>query len=251
MPPISPPSVTPRAKAASCVIDQLDALIFDVDGTLAETEEAHRLAFNKAFAEAGLDWDWTPDLYRKLLKVTGGKERIAWFMASRTEDPLAGREADIDLLIRRLHARKTELYATRVAAGAVTLRPGIEPLIREARRRDVRLAIATTTSWPNVEALIGAALGREVLGWFDAVACGDMAALKKPAPDVYDLALAALGIPAARAVAIEDSWNGVRAAKAAGLAVIATPSLYSANDDFTEADVVCEPHQIAGQLGWA
>ncbi len=233
------------------MIDQLDALIFDVDGTLAETEEAHRLAFNEAFAEAGLDWDWTPDLYRELLKVTGGKERIAWFLAYPPGNLLEGLDADIDLFIRRLHGRKTELYASRVAAGAVALRPGIEPLIREARRRRIQLAIATTTSRPNVEALIGAALGREILGWFDAVACGDMAALKKPAPDVYDLALAALGVPAARAVAIEDSWNGVRAAKAAGLTVIATPSLYSANDDFTEADLVCEPHQIALRLGWS
>ena len=217
----------------------IEALIFDVDGTLAETEEAHRLAFNDAFAEAGLDWDWTPDLYRELLKVTGGKERIGHY---RSLSPTA---------IAALHARKTVLYAARIGGGAVPLRPGIEALIAEARRRGVRLAIATTTSRPNIDALIGATLGPEGAGWFEAIACGDDVAAKKPDPEVYHLALATLGAPAAHAVAVEDSWNGVRAAKGAGLWVIATPSLYSAADDFSEADLVCDAPDIAARLGWA
>jgi HAD superfamily hydrolase (TIGR01509 family) len=216
-----------------------EALIFDVDGTLAETEEAHRLAFNAAFAEAGLDWVWGPEIYRDLLKVTGGKERMSHFHPAASA-----------ALIANVHARKTMLYAARVAAGDVPLRPGIKALITEARRRGVRLAIATTTSRPNIDALIGATLGSAAITWFKSIACGDDVPVKKPAPDVYTLALDGLDLPASRAVAIEDSWNGVQSAKSAGLRVIATPSVYSAADDFADADIVCEPEAIAARLGW-
>ena len=226
------------------MFEDLRAIIFDVDGTLAETEEAHRLSFNAAFAEAGLAWSWTRDDYRELLKVTGGKERIAHFMA---REGLPADEAGV----RRLHARKTDLYTARVAAGEVALRPGIAALIGEARRRGVALAISTTTSLPNIEALLAANLGENALAGFAAIACGDMVAAKKPAPDVYRLALAGLGLPAAQAVAIEDSWNGIRSARGAGLEVIATPSLYSAGEDFSEAALVTTPDQIAAALGWA
>jgi HAD superfamily hydrolase (TIGR01509 family) len=225
-------------------IGPIDALIFDVDGTLAETEEAHRISFNEAFADAGLPWRWTQDDYRDLLKVTGGKERIAHFMA------ISGSPAPAEL-IPALHARKTELYTARVAGGAVGFRPGIEALMAEARRRGVALAIATTTSRPNVDALIAAVLGAGALDDFKAIACGDMVRAKKPAPDVYNLALEQLGVAPARAVAIEDSCNGVRSARAAGLAVVATPSLYSACDDFSEATVVTTPDAIAAALGWS
>ncbi len=240
----------------------IDALIFDVDGTLAETEEAHRQSFNLAFAEAGLDWNWSQDDYRVLLKVTGGKERIAHYIStlergfsspfgrSPPEGGDGGSSAEPMNFIRRLHARKTEIYAAEVTSGAVTLRPGIESLLREAMARGVTLAIATTTSRPNVDALLTATLGPEGVTWFKAIACGDMVEAKKPAPDIYDLALNMLGIPAERAVAIEDSWNGVRSARAAGLAVIATPSLYSAGEDFSEAVAVTKPEAIVGVLGW-
>lgn len=216
----------------------VEALVFDVDGTLAETEEAHRQAFNAAFAEAGLDWDWTPGLYGELLKVTGGKERIAHHR------PLP------PSVIAGLHARKTALYAARVAGGAAPLRPGVEALIGEARVRGVRLAIATTTSRPNIDALLAATLGAHAAAWFEAIVCGEDVAAKKPDPEVYRLALAKLGLPAERAIAIEDSWNGVRAAKTAGLRVIATPSLYTAADDLSQADLVCQAPDIAAHLGW-
>jgi beta-phosphoglucomutase-like phosphatase (HAD superfamily) len=155
--------------------DPIDALIFDVDGTLAETEEAHRISFNEAFADAGLPWRWTRDDYRDLLKVTGGKERIAHFIA------ISGSPVSADL-VPALHARKTELYGAHIAGGAVGFRPGIEALMAEARRRDVALAIATTTSRPNVDALLAAVLGPGALSDFRAIACGDMVKAKKPAP---------------------------------------------------------------------
>jgi beta-phosphoglucomutase-like phosphatase (HAD superfamily) len=235
---------------------EIDALVFDVDGTLAETEEAHRLSFNEAFAEAGLPWLWSEDDYRHLLKVTGGKERIAHYLSLFPPPEWGGTGGEAARVgpaaaARALHARKTEIYTARVAAGAVAFRPGIEDLISEARRRGVALAIATTTSRPNVDALLGAVLGPESPRWFKAIACGDMVTAKKPAPDVYELALRELGVPAARAVAIEDSWNGLSAARAAGLAVIATPSLYCAEDDFSDATIVTTPERIAAALGWS
>jgi HAD superfamily hydrolase (TIGR01509 family) len=234
------------------MFEPLEALIFDVDGTLAETEEAHRESFNAAFAEAGLPWAWSRDDYRELLKVTGGKERIAHFMAlPPADDTLAFPMAERDAFIRRLHARKTELYTASVASGSVALRPGIEALMDEARRRGLKIAIATTTSRPNVDALLEAALGEGAAARFAAIACGDMVKAKKPAPDVYELALEGLALPASRAVAIEDSWNGVRSARAAGLKVIGIPSLYSAGDDFSEATLVTRPEAIAAALGWA
>ncbi len=212
------------------------ALIFDVDGTLAETEEAHREAFNAAFAEAGLPWFWTVEDYRRLLTTTGGKERI--FRHVRETEPgrasyLAGHQ---DPFVARLHARKTEIYTAAVARGGAPLRPGIAALVAGARERGLKLAIATTTSRPNVDALLAAHPDALPAHWFQAMACGDEVAAKKPAPDVYLLALERLGLAAEETVAVEDSENGVRSARAAGIAVAAIPSLYSRDDDFSAAD---------------
>ncbi|HUO53239.1 MAG TPA: HAD-IA family hydrolase [Rhodoblastus sp.] len=208
----------------------IEAVIFDMDGTLAETEEVHRLAFNRAFADFGLDWSWDVPLYRQLLKVTGGKERISHFIA------LTGGVADPDF-VAKLHRAKTDLYTAMVDDGAVALRPGVEDFIAAARRRGLKLAIATTTSMPNIDSLLKATLGP---GWreiFPVVGAGDMVDKKKPAPDVYELALRDLGLPPERCVAIEDSRNGVLAARAAGLPVIAVRSTFSSDDDLGGAEV--------------
>lgn len=203
----------------------IQALIFDVDGTLAETEEAHRAAFNQTFAEFGLDWVWDQALYAKLLRVAGGKERIRAFV-QRHRPETAG--TGLDLRVAALHKRKTEIYTAHVATGAVGLRPGIARLVDQARRAGLRLAVATTTTRANVFALM-AGTGLEP-DWFAAIACADDAPLKKPHPQVYHLALSRLGLPAAACRAIEDSANGVRAAQAAGIAVVMTPSLYTQDD---------------------
>ena len=211
------------------------ALIFDVDGTLAETEEAHRVSFNAAFVEAGLDWIWSQSDYRNLLRITGGKERILHYIESWGAAPPP---AERDNAIHTLHRRKTQLYAERVAAGDVPLRPGIETLLRTARDYGFRLAIATTTSRSNVDALLAANLGQDAVNWFAAIVCGDMIAHKKPAPDVYEEVLRTLRLRPDETIAIEDSWNGVQAARNAGIAVVAIPSLYSADDDFSNAAAV-------------
>ncbi len=199
----------------------LEALIFDVDGTLAETEDIHRQCFNAAFAGAGLDWHWSPEAYARLLQVTGGKERIR-----RYADGLAGSPALDEAAIRRLHAAKTGHYVAAVQAGSVTLRPGVRRLLHEARDAGLRLAIATTTTPENVDALLSAALGREGPGLFEVIGAGDMVPRKKPAPDIYRLVLDRLGLPPERCVAFEDTANGLRSALGAGLRVVVTASAY-------------------------
>jgi HAD superfamily hydrolase (TIGR01509 family) len=215
---------------------RIEALIFDVDGTLADTEEAHRESFNDAFRAHDLEFRWGRELYGELLRVTGGKERLAaFFDRARVSD---GERARLHGLIPRLHATKTSFYRERIESGRVPLRSGVRRLMTEARAAGVRLAIASTTSPENVSALLEGALGYEALADFSVIATGDAVPRKKPAPDIYLLALGRLGITARSAVAFEDSAIGVAAAKAAGLLTIATPSDWTRGQDFAAADLV-------------
>ena len=214
------------------------AIIFDVDGTLAETEETHRKAFNHAFRSAGLDWAWDQDLYRRLLAVTGGKERIRYFI-----EDFGGAGAprgDLDGFIRELHAEKTSAYTRMVSSGELELRPGVRELINLARDRGFRLAIATTTTPANVDALLGANFGEAGQGLFEAVCAGDSVPNKKPAPDVYLKALDELGLPAANCIAVEDSRNGLLSASAAGIRTVVTPGIYTHDENFDEAALVID-----------
>jgi HAD superfamily hydrolase (TIGR01509 family) len=212
------------------VIARARALIFDVDGTMAETEEVHRRAFNDAFVNAGLDWHCDQPTYGKLLRVAGGKERIGAFaMRKRSMPLLSNRE------IAELHQIKTVRYAELIATGGCPLRPGVEAVLRNARRRNQRLAIATTTSRANVDALLSVALGEDWAEWFEAIIAGEDVRAKKPAPDVYLMMLVRLSLPASRCIAIEDSRNGLLAASRAGIPVLFTRSAYFRDDDCSEA----------------
>jgi HAD superfamily hydrolase (TIGR01509 family) len=213
----------------------LKSLIFDVDGTLADTEELHRRAFNDSFAEAGLGWVWDADLYGRLLAVTGGKERIRYFI-----DRFGGRPDLPADEIAALHTVKTARYKHLVTDGALRLRPGIERLLREARSAGIRLAIATTTTPANVAALLSATLGPDGAGWFDVIAAGDEVAAKKPAPDIYHLALQRLGLNAADCIAFEDTPNGVISARSAGIATVASISSYGGSGPFPGAMAVVD-----------
>lgn len=205
----------------------LEALIFDVDGTLAETEELHRLAFNDAFAAAGLGWAWDEPLYGRLLEVTGGKERMRHYI-----DAHGGLPALDAAAIAALHRDKTARYTALVAGGGVAFRPGVLRLMDEADDAGLRIAIATTTSPANVEALLLAALGPDGPARFAAVAAGDVVRAKKPAPDIYHLALEQLGLPAHACLALEDTPNGLRAALGAGIPTVVTASLYGGTEGF-------------------
>ena len=210
------------------------ALLFDIDGTFSETEETHRAAFNETFAAYDLPWVWDRPLYKKLLEVTGGKERMKYYI-DQWKPPQGERAIP---LIPELHADKTKRYTAMVDTGVAQPRPGIKRLIHEARTAGMKVAIATTTSLPNVESLIVATLGPDGMSLFDAVAAGDVVKKKKPAPDIYLLALDQLGIPASQAIAFEDSINGLRSATAAGLPSVITPSIYTDDQDFTGAFAV-------------
>ncbi len=214
----------------------IEALIFDVDGTLADTEETHRQAFNAAFLEHDLNWNWSSHQYLDLLNISGGKERIAQYIESLKLP--AEEKQRLQGSVAAIHRTKTRTFAELIRDGRSPLRPGVARLIREAREAGVKLGLASTTSPANVEALISAGLGEEGYHWFNAIACADEVPNKKPAPDVYNVVLSTLGLQASACVALEDSGNGVRAAKAAGLFTIAIPTIWTQTQDLSEADLV-------------
>lgn len=229
---------------AAELIRRAAALIFDVDGTLAETEELHRQAFNHAFARHGLDWQWDRAVYKDLLRVTGGKERMRAYHARL---PIAPPLPDAD--IAALHRIKTAHYAELIETCCCPLRPGVIELLAAAKSRGQRLAIATTTSHGNIDALLSRALGTNWAAEFEVIVAGDDVRHKKPAPDVYLETLARLKLDASSCVAIEDSANGLIAASRANIPVIITLSMFFSDDDFAAAQCVLDDlsELVAGQ----
>ena len=230
----------------------LQVLLFDVDGTLADTEDIHRQAFNAAFTDAGLDWNWDRQLYKALLAVTGGKERIRFYLDNwLSDDPVSAMSANT---IADLHARKTTFYTGMLADGSVALRPGVERLMREALDAGLRLGLATTTTPGNVTALLQHSFSADTTGWFEVIAAGSVVPNKKPAPDIYNYIMDRMNIAPDKCLAFEDSANGLQSAGDAGLIALVTVNAYTDDHDFTAAalvlDTLGEPgqpcHVIAG-----
>ncbi len=233
---------------------ELRALIFDIDGTLADTERyGHRVAFNLAFAEAGLDWHWSEDLYAELLAVTGGKERIRFFVGRdspslpeaiahrlQSSDVATDPNPQLNEWIAELHQAKNHHYAQLIRAHKIPPRPGVVRLIQDARDAGLRLAIATTSAYDNAIALIETIFAPDSPSWFEVIAAGDIVPHKKPAPDIYQSVLQELSLDAEECLAFEDSEHGLQSATQAGLATIVTRNDYTWDQNFSEAVLVLD-----------
>lgn len=220
-------------------MSSLEALIFDVDGTLADTErDGHRIAFNQAFADAGLDWDWTVDLYGELLAVTGGKERIRFYLDKY--NTRFQRPTNFDDFVAGLHKAKTRFYTQLMEEGKIPLRTGVVRLLNEAREAGMRLAIATTTTPENVTSLLGNTLGEDAISWFEVIGAGDIVPAKKPSPDIYQYVMQEMALSPRQCFAFEDSHNGIRSSMHAGLHTLITVNDYTRNDDFSGARLVLD-----------
>jgi HAD superfamily hydrolase (TIGR01509 family) len=217
----------------------LQGLIFDVDGTIANTErDGHRIAFNEAFREAKLDWYWSEELYGELLDIAGGQERIIHYV--QTYCPEFEPPAPLSEFALQLHEMKMRHYPTLLADGNIPLRPGVERLLKEARDNGIPLAIATTSALPNVVALLEHTLGIESLEWFEVIAAGNVVPHKKPAPDVYFYVLEKMGWSAENCLVIEDSNQGLTAARGAGLRTLITYNSYTCSHNFDGAWIVLD-----------
>jgi HAD superfamily hydrolase (TIGR01509 family) len=225
----------------------LRALIWDVDGTIAETErDGHRVAFNRAFQEVGVPWVWDVAEYGRLLWVAGGLERLLHDMQSRAQAP---RDPALrERLARTLHRRKNQHYAEIVAAGGIGLRPGVRRLLDECAGAGLVQAVATTTSRANVETLFASQLGSAWRERFAAIVCAEDAPARKPDPLVYHVVLDRLGIAAGDTLALEDSPIGLAAANGAGVAAVITRSAYFAEESFTGCAGMCD--DLDKPLSW-
>lgn len=212
---------------------RLRAVVLDVDGTLVDSErDGHRVAFNRAFEEAGLEDRWGVELYGELLEVTGGERRLNTYFEQRGMAEDERRE-----LAGRLHARKTELFTAMAREGEIEPRPGIPELLEELEEANVRLSVATTGSRAWVRPLLDRLFGLER---FETIVTSEEAPERKPDPSAHRMALAHLGLPASAAPALEDSLNGLRAARAAGLACVVVVNDYTREQDFSGADLVLD-----------
>jgi len=216
--------------------DKLRALVFDCDGVLAETErDGHRMAFNRTFAAKGYDFEWDAGLYKELVRIGGGKERMRHFF-DRTSWP-AG-TSDQDALIKELHKLKTDYYTQIVESGELPLRPGVARLVDEAVAAGIKLAVCSTSNEKAVHTVVERLLGPERKAKFDVILAGDVVSKKKPDPEIYTLVLERLRLKPTECVVVEDNRNGLRAAKGAGMYCVVTTNGYTEDESFREADLV-------------
>ncbi len=215
---------------------QLQALIFDCDGVLVDTErDGHRVAFNQAFAKKGLNIEWDVQLYGDLLKVAGGKERMRYyFNTHQWPDNIT----DKDGFIKELHQLKTDCFMQIIESSQLPLRPGVACLVDEAIADDITLVVCSTSNERAVTLVVERLLGAERRSHFAAILAGDVVSKKKPDPEIYNLAVHQLNLEPTQCVVVEDSRNGFLAAQAAGMHCIVTTNGYTEHEDFSKADLI-------------
>lgn len=217
----------------------MPALIFDCDGVLADTEQhGHLPAFNRTFTDFNVPVQWSVEEYAEKVKIGGGKERMRSILTPELAHSLGLKDdAAVDEAILAWHQRKTAVYKDMVASGVMPARPGIARIVQEAHDAGWTLAVASTSAEPAVRAVLTHAVGEGLAKHF-AVFAGDVVPAKKPAPDIYLLALRELNLDPDDAIVVEDSANGLRAALGAGLRTLVTVSGYTREEDFTSASLV-------------
>ena len=216
----------------------MEALIFDCDGVLVDTErDGHRVAFNKAFEEKSINAVWDVDEYKELVKVAGGKERMKHFF---DKNGWPGKYSDKKELIVELHKLKTRIFMKMIESGALPLRPGIKRLIDEAIANKIMLAVCSTSNEKSVNLIVEKLLGEKRKAHFNGIFAGDVVSLKKPDPEIYNLCASKLKLNPQNCFVVEDSRNGLVAAKAAGFNCLVTTNEYTKKEDFTEANFVVD-----------
>jgi HAD superfamily hydrolase (TIGR01509 family) len=221
---------------------RLEAVIFDVDGTLVDSErDGHRVAFNAAFEESGLGDRWDVDTYGRLLQITGGGRRLAFWFENTGRSP-----EEAAKLAERVHERKTHIMRRLAESGKIAARPGVHRLIDELAANGVQLHVATTGTRAWVEPLLKHTFGDR----FHTIITGTEVSDLKPSPAVYLEVLRRTGCSPERAVAVEDSGNGVRSAVTAGLRCVAAHNPYTCNDDLSGATLVADGLDAPAVIGW-
>jgi HAD superfamily hydrolase (TIGR01509 family) len=217
-------------------MSKIKALIFDCDGVLVDTErDGHRVSFNRAFKTKGLNAEWDIPLYGRLLNIAGGKERMKFYF---DENGWPDNISDKDAFVKELHKLKTDLFMQIIESGELPLRPGVARIVDEAIKKRLKLAVCSTSNERAVNMVVEKMLGKDRKIHFNAILAGDVVSKKKPDPEIYNLALKRLGLKPDECVVVEDSRNGLLAAKAAGMNCIVTTNGYTENEDFSEANLV-------------
>lgn len=228
---------------------EIKALIFDQDGVIIDTErDGHRVAFNQAFKEFGYDFEWDVEKYHELLQVAGGKERMRHYLHTEGFGAEVKPE-DEDELIKDMHRVKTAMFVELIESGKLPLRPGVKRLMQEAMDLGLTVGVCTTSNERSARAVAYGIL-KDIK--FDFVLAGDVVSKKKPDPEIYNLALERTGFKPEECIVVEDSRNGVLAAAAAGMNIIATTNIYTENEDLSDAAIIVttlgEPDGVKGEI---
>jgi HAD superfamily hydrolase (TIGR01509 family) len=216
-------------------MSKIKAVFFDQDGVIIDTErDGHRVSFNMTFKEFGFTDEWSVEYYHELLQIAGGKERMKHHWKTKGfSKPLT--EEEIDLLVKDMHKRKTALFVELIESGKLPLRPGIHRFMKEAMEAGLKIGVCTTSNEQAAKAITEKIL-TDIK--FEIVLAGDVVEKKKPDPEIYNLALSKLGLSPDEVFVVEDSKNGVKAAKAAGANVIVTTNHYTEKEDVSPGDVI-------------